>query len=82
MKGENLDMILSVGDILYHDSKPSIDKLSNSIQQGFKCVVDSELNKLPWSFVFGNHDEPSFKIKPPCTYRDALISNIESTFNG
>lgn len=81
LKSENLDMILSVGDMLYHDSNPSIDKLSNSIQQGFKCVVDSKLNELPWSFVFGNHDEPSFEIKPPCEYRDALINNIESTFN-
>lgn len=81
LKSESLDMIVSVGDMLYHESKPSSDKLSESIQQGFKCIVDSELNKLPWSFVFGNHDEPSFKIKSPCTYRDALISNIESTFN-
>ena len=81
LKNENLDIILSVGDMLYHDSKPRGDKLTESIQQGFKCIVDSELNKLPWSFVFGNHDEPSFKIQPPCTYRNALISNIESTFN-
>ena len=81
LKSESLDMIISVGDMLYHDSKPSGEKLAESIQQGFKCIVDSELNKLPWSFVFGNHDEPSFKIQPPCTYRNALISNIESTFN-
>lgn len=81
LKGENLDMIVSVGDMLYHDSKPRGDKLTESIQQGFKCIVDSELNKLPWSFVFGNHDEPSFKIESPCKYRDALINNIESTFN-
>ena len=78
---EGINMIVSVGDMLYHNDIPKEETLDDNINNGLNCIVERNLNSMPWLFALGNHDEESFGFSNPCLYRNRLIENINAKFN-